>query len=179
MNENRKRRSDWDSFFGPDDINEEFERMRRLMDAFANSAMRSGNDTFVYGFNARRGPDGKVHVDRFGNTGAEQPVMPGRLAEEPGSSGSREPLTDIISAEDAVFVTVELPGVRKDDIDLEVVGGVLRISVDTEGRRYYKEVELPCQVDPDTTKATYNNGVLDIELKRVCGEKKGRRIAIE
>jgi HSP20 family protein len=157
--------------------------MRWLMDVFVNSAMRNGNDTFVYGFNARRGPDGKVHVERFGNTGAEQPVIPGQFAEEPekqpGPSDRREPLTDVIPTDDAVFVTVELPGVRKDDIDLEVVGGVLRISVDTEGRRYYKEVELPCQVDTGSTKATYNNGVLDIELRRVSGKNRASKIAIE
>jgi HSP20 family protein len=38
------------------------------------------------------------------------------------------------------------------------------ISVDTESRKYFKELELPGVVDPQGAKSTYNNGILEITL---------------
>ncbi|HHF56110.1 MAG TPA: Hsp20/alpha crystallin family protein, partial [Thermoplasmatales archaeon] len=81
--------------------------------------------------------------------------------------------------DDKISVTAEVPGVKKEDIDLEVTENTLRIKVDTKDRKYYKEVELPAEVDPKTAKATYQNGVLDVELKKLKPKKKGRKIKIE
>jgi HSP20 family protein len=48
--------------------------------------------------------------------------------------------------------------------------------VDTERRKYYKEVDLPAEVDPKVGKASFKNGVLEVTLtkikkKRPTGEK--------
>jgi len=72
-----------------------------------------------------------------------------------------------------------VPGVKKEDIDLEVTENTLTIKVDTKDRKYYKEVELPCEVDPNSAKATYQNGVLDVELKKAKPKKAGKKIKIE
>jgi HSP20 family protein len=49
----------------------------------------------------------------------------------------------------------------------------LEINVDRPGRKYHKLLDLPCGVNPSTTKATYKNGVLDVEIQRK--EKKTRK----
>jgi HSP20 family protein len=77
-----------------------------------------------------------------------------------------------------VSITVEIPGVEKNDIDLSVVGQTLKIKVDSAERRYFKEVQLPAHVDPGSTKATYNNGVLDITLCK-SGRGQEKKIRIE
>jgi HSP20 family protein len=68
--------------------------------------------------------------------------------------------------------------VQKKDIELSVVGQTLRIKVDSAERRYFKEVHVPAHVDPDSTKATYNNGVLDITLCK-SGHGPEKRIKVE
>ena len=81
-------------------------------------------------------------------------------------SEEREPLTDIIEGDDDVAVTVEIPGVEKNNIELNVTNDILEIKVDTPNRKYHKRLDLPCDVLPKTTKATYKNGVLDVVIKR-------------
>ena len=67
---------------------------------------------------------------------------------------------------------------KKEDIDLEVTGDTLIIKVEGKDRKYYKEISLPAEVDPDSAKASYNNGVLDIQLKKVKPKGRGKKIKI-
>jgi len=169
MKKNRKR-SPWDDFFF--DIDEEFEEIRKRMEKLLDSMME-GDFTFrsepmIYGFSLRVGPDGKPVIQEFGNTGR-------RPSDEP----TREPLTDIIEEKDKVRIIVELPGVEKEDIHLHATDETLDIEVDTPHRKFSKHLELPCGVDPESAKATYKNGVLEIILSRPEGKRKGRQIKIE
>jgi len=173
---------DWFDYFGfRDDIFDEFEehfrKMQRWMNQMARDAM-SGKlpspeegGPYVYGWSLRVGPDGKPHFQEFGNvpsvTGAPRAMI-----------GAREPLVDVVEGDKTVSVTAEVPGVSKEDIDLEITGDTLIIRVDKDERKYYKEVELPCEVDADSAKASYQNGVLDIELKKAKPKKKGKKIKI-
>jgi HSP20 family protein len=91
----------------------------------------------------------------------------------------REPLVDTIVNPDTVKVVAELPGVEKPDISLECDGQKLTLKVDTDKRRYYKELELPVEVDPDTSKASYKNGVLELLLTRKKSGSKAKQIAID
>lgn len=52
--------------------------------------------------------------------------------------------------------------------------------VDSENRKYYKEVELPDEVDPKIGKAKYTNGVLEVVLTKINVKKtSGESIQIE
>lgn len=182
----RRKRRNWpfdspfDDFFDMD-IEEEFERMRRMMDMMMQRAMESdmqSGEPMVYGFSMRIGPDGKPVIQQFGNT------FPRRIGEgesaESRESFAREPLTDVMESEDSITITAELPGVSKEDIELMVAEDKLIIKVDTAARSYYKEIPLSAEIDEKNVKATYNNGVLDIILKKLKKEKsKGKRINIE
>ena len=64
---------------------------------------------------------------------------------------------------------------------MSVKENTLEISVDNHSRKYHKLIDLPCEVIPKSSKASYKNGILDIVIKRK--EKKsvkdGFRINIE
>ena len=165
--------------FGADPFGDFFGDFHR-MDEMVNELMRNmfrgiGNvepgRPFVYGFSMKTGPDGKPVIREFGN------VKPGQ---KPVVSDAREPLVDVIEGDKDIMVIAELPGVEKRDIDLEVVDDSLEIRVDTPQKRYYKSVRLPVEVVGDTADATYNNGVLEVRLKRKAQKKtKGKRIQIK
>lgn len=164
----------WGDIF--DEFDEYFRDMRRRMNRLIRDAMsgklpepREGGP-YIYGWSFRIGPDGKPVFQEFGN------IPHVGTVEIPGS---REPLVDVQETDDEVQITAEVPGVKKEDIDLEVTGNTLIIKVEGKDRKYYKEVELPAEVDPDSAKASYNNGVLDIQLKKVKPKAKGKKIKIK
>jgi HSP20 family protein len=82
-------------------------------------------------------------------------------------------------APDKAIVKVELPGIELEAVNLEVTGRVLVISGErpvreTEGRTYQqvelasgpfrRVVELSLDVDPERAQATYEDGILRVEL---------------
>jgi len=130
----------------------------------------------VYGYSITIGPDGKPVIREFGNI--KPGTLTGRAA--PQLRPEREPLVDVIEEEKQIRVVAELPGVNKEDIELNVDENLLTIRVDTERRKYYKEVNLPAPVDPNTAKASYNNGVLEVVMtKKEETTRKGHRIKVE
>jgi len=109
----------------------------------------------VYGFSVRMGLGGTPTVEHFGNIRAtdEGPVV----AEE------REPLVDVFDEGELILVVAELPGVDKDDIQVEVQDDILSLSTTGE-RKYIKEILLPSLVDADTMETAYHNGILEVRL---------------
>jgi len=172
----RRRRKDPFDMFGFDDdfirdlldddrIMDDIKRMtEEMMRMFSNA---QPGKPVVHGFKVHIGPDGKPRIEDFGNRHIKTPTGEPQISEE------REPLTDIIEGDDDVAVTVEIPGVEKNDVDLNVQNDNLEIKVNTPQRKYHKTLELPCDVIPKTTKATYKNGILDIVIKRKEKKKPG------
>jgi len=62
---------------------------------------------------------------------------------------------------------------------LEGTENSLTISVKNPDHKYYKELELPAEVDPNSSKASYKNGVLEVVLSRKKPAKKGKSINIQ
>lgn len=105
------------------------------------------------------------------------------------------PLVDIEEREDKYVVTADVPGFTKDNMDVEIENNVLSISgrvddrtetTDTERgfvrreRRYgafRRSFRLPEEVDPDKIKASFSNGILQIEIPKTH-HKPSRRIKI-
>jgi HSP20 family protein len=136
---------------------------------------------FVYGYSFSIGPDGKPVVREFGNVkpsiqGSGPYTMPKPKLDV---KDEREPLVDTIVQDNTVKVVAELPGVEKNDISLECDGRNLTLKVSNDRRRYYKNLELPVEVDPDTSKASYKNGVLELLLTRKSPGTKAKSIKIE
>ncbi len=113
----------------------------------------------VYGFSVRMGLGGTPTVEHFGNIRAtdEGPVV---VAEE------REPLVDVFDEGELILVVAEMPGVDRDDIQIEIQDDILALLTRGE-RKYAKEILLPSPVDADTMETTYRNGILEVRLRKV------------
>ncbi|WP_069807179.1 archaeal heat shock protein Hsp20 [Vulcanisaeta thermophila] len=158
------------------EMEEEMERIMRgggFTEEGGERKVRGGPRYYYYGFEISIGPDGKPRIKEFGN------VRP--RGEKPIVEEDIEPLTDVIEEEDSIKVIMDMPGVEKDKISVRVSedGRKVIISARDTDRRYYKEVELPAEVDPTQSKATYRNGVLTVELKKKTTQKRGFDIKVE
>ncbi|MEM3984584.1 MAG: Hsp20 family protein, partial [Candidatus Micrarchaeaceae archaeon] len=60
----------------------------------------------------------------------------------------------------------ELKGVRKEDISISAKAEEITISVNTDASIYSRNIALPALIDPSKGRAKYNNGVLQIRLKK-------------
>ena len=166
---NRRRKNPFD-FIGDNEFEKIFDEMQRMFEStdfkdLMENMSRSGFDSnkrFIHGFSVNIGPDGKPKIQEFGNR-------------------PRKTSTDIIEGKSEVAITVEIPGVEKGDVDLNVTENTLEITVDTPQRKYHKTVDLPCVIKPKTTKATYKNGILDVVILRKDKKKgdEGFKVNIE
>ena len=107
----------------------------------------------------------------------------------------REPLADIQDRGDNIIVTIELPGVRKEDIELSVTEDDITVRVERkrhaaekgEGfyriersyRGFYRSMRLPSKVMPEGAEASYKDGVLEIKLPKKEKSRKAKKITIK
>jgi len=172
----RRRRSIFDIF---DDlfreIEEEFreflseaEKIREIREF--DEGFKEIRGPFIYGFRITIGPDGKPKVEEFGNVR--------RTGVKPKISEEIEPLVDVLDEGDKIRIIAEMPGVEKENISLKAVDKKLVIRASNH-KRYYKEIELPDEVDISKAKASYRNGVLEILLDKKSKEKKEFEIKVE
>jgi len=117
----------------------------------------------VYGVSVRRGVGGIPRVQPFGNI---RRTERGPIVDE-----VREPLADVFDEDDVLLVIAELPGVEEKDVQLDVHDDLLKLSTTTKGRKYAKELQLPCPVEESTTESAYKNGVLKIRLRKSGAEE--------
>lgn len=178
----RRREDDnWEEdFFG--DIFEDFgfdfrkmnERMKRVWERMLHDPNFGTEQPYVYGFTYKVGPEGKPYFQEFGN-------LPGvsREAKSVVSKDVREPITDINEDKDRVYITFELPGISKENIDLKVSGNNVTISVKEGTRKYYKSLDFDFEVKPESAKAKFVNGMLDVTFDKTRKEAGGKSINIE
>ena len=113
-----------------------------------------------------------------------------RLFDEPFAGGLREsvpvgewkPLMDVVETKDGITLKVEVPGIKQEDINISLEDSTLTVKgerkheseVNEEGRTrfersygsFQRSVLLPPTVDADRVKATYKDGVLEIQLPK-------------
>jgi HSP20 family protein len=95
-------------------------------------------------------------------------------------TGAWVPLVDIEERDDGYVIEAELPGVKREDVNVELVGnevtisgevqeqerqGVLRGSARRTGRFHYR-VALPNAIDIDKAEAELNDGILTIRVPK-------------
>ena len=187
-------------FFGFPDMFRGFDEMRREMErgfenAFKNIQTQAPKDLvkeyqtpgggkvreygpFIYGYSMTLGPDGKPKVREFGNV--RSPFSSGTLA-RPFISSEREPLADVTTTDKEVKVAVEMPGVSKDNIKINVYDNSLEVTTTgTEQRKYHEVIQIPSETDIETATSTYKNGILEVVFKKKEQSKpKGKQINIE
>lgn len=97
------------------------------------------------------------------------------------------PAIDVFEKDDKFVVKAELPGMKKEDIDVSVVGDMLNIKgekkTETELKEenyyrsersygsFFRSIPLPSTVDADKIEANYEDGVLEVTLPKVAKVK--------
>jgi HSP20 family protein len=177
-----------------ENIFREFEEMRRDMERMFEETLRDIDKVpkelireydaptggrvrevgpLVYGYSMTIGPDGKPKVKQFGNIRTLGGMTP------PALTAEREPLSDVVTTEKDIKVTVEMPGISKQDIKINAYDGSVEVStVETAAKKYRRLIELPSDADLETAKSTYTNGILEISFKKK-GKPKGKEIKID
>ncbi len=103
------------------------------------------------------------------------------------------PPIDLVASGEEIILTADLPGLREDEIAIEVKDGVLRISgerefaADHSVEGYYRfervqgsfsrSVALPKGVDPAAVSAGYENGVLEVRIPKPA-ERQPHKITV-
>ncbi|MFL5384469.1 MAG: Hsp20/alpha crystallin family protein [Longimicrobiaceae bacterium] len=103
------------------------------------------------------------------------------------------PAVDVAERNGNLLVTAELPGMTKDDVEVDLGNGVLTISgskteetdrkeqamhiVERSYGSFRRSFTLPCAVDEARVKADYKDGILTVTLPKMA-EPEGTKIAI-
>lgn len=102
---------------------------------------------------------------------------------------------DMTETEKEIIIEAEIPGVKKEDIKLEIFKGLLTISgsvkhhhfeedevhlmTERQLGKFHRSINIPLSVDSDNIKASYKNGILLCRLpKQIVGVHHKRRIEI-
>jgi HSP20 family protein len=109
-----------------------------------------------------------------------------------GLDGPALPL-DVTTSENAVTIEAALPGIKPEDVDITVENGTVRISGKTADERKAEEgsyvvqeirrgsfsrtVTLPNGLEPDKATATFEHGILRLEIPK-AEQLKPRQIKI-
>lgn len=123
-------------------------------------------------------------VEEFFGNRAETPVQ-----------DEWKPAADLVAEKDAYVFRFDLPGVAHDDIDIDVVDGVLTVQgkredkteeKSSEGKVFRRETfvgsfrrsfRLPDNIDAGAISANHNDGVLEVRVPKAA-EAQPRRIQI-
>jgi len=101
---------------------------------------------------------------------------------------TKAPLVDIYEENDAIVVKAEIPGLKKEEIDISISDDAITLSGKKKDVKevkkenfYQKEIRegsflrtlsLPCRVDREKVKASYKDGMLEVVLPKAAEEKK-------
>ena len=104
------------------------------------------------------------------------------------------PPMDLVETEDNLVLRADLPGVDREDVEIEVKDGVLTVSGERKAQheekregfhrversfgRFSRALELPKGVEPDSIDACFERGVLEVRMPKPA-EWKPTRIEIQ
>ena len=163
MDRDRRKRSFFDEIFGIDPLKDMDEMFERLSRAMGMSMDNFGQHPFVYGFSITQRSGEEPEIREFGNI----PMFEQAETGEKRYLDIRKPLIDVLETEETVHVIAEMPGIEKENIQLNATDLILDIETLDGNPKYSERVELPLKVDPQSAKATYKNGVLEVTFNRL------------
>jgi HSP20 family molecular chaperone IbpA len=114
-----------------------------------------------------------------------------------GTSGKWMPPIEVVQLENRLVICVDLPGIRKEDVQIEVNRDRLTIEGERRDDRrqapaqayrksersygpFYRMIPLPAEADADSAQASMRDGVLEIAIPLpTSAQRPGRRIDIQ
>src|SRR5882757_9851098 len=129
---------------------------------------------------ARRDPFGSLFDEFFTDFFARNGAPAARGTELPAAVRAR---LDVIDKNDKFEILVDLPGVKKDDIQVTIEGPRVAITAESKSQKedkngdrvlhaerfaasYARTFELPAEVTEDGAEASFDNGVLKLALPK-------------
>jgi len=128
--------------------------------------------------------------ENFGLVPAERTPTPHRYP-----MSFREPLADIREKGNYIIVTLEIPGVKKENIELNVTEDEISVKVEKKDsvtekgkgfyraersyKGFYRSLRLPCKVNTEKATANYSDGLLTVKLPKKGKVKKVKKIEIK
>ena len=123
---------------------------------------------------------------------------PGDLSTSPQNNlpGShiRSPISDIIETRDKIFARIELPGIKKENIELNVSDNKIELRARNDEKKelltenterkmflsnnFQRSIPLKTKIDPALITAEYENGMLKIEIPKI-NNKSIKKIKID
>jgi HSP20 family protein len=103
------------------------------------------------------------------------------------------PAMDLVETDDQLVLRADLPGLTKEDVELEVKDGVLTVSGERKAEheeksegyyrverafgRFSRSLTVPDGIDAETITAAFEDGVLEVRIPKPA-ERKPHRISI-
>ncbi len=146
----------------------EFERMQEEMDRLSRKLIGGRDDRLMLS-----GPKGEVIPATY----------------------LRTPVFHVKETEDKVLAKIEIPGIDKKDIELHIAKDHIEIRAEKKAEKevkgkeeysyfshsssFYRMIPLPSEIDEDKATATYENGILKLEMPKSNVSKKKKKITIK
>lgn len=167
-----------DRFF--EQIDKEFSEAEDMLNRMFRTVRETGSTAsqtspYFYGYQITIGPEGKPHIREFGNI---RPSTNG-LTEK---STARQPLVDtrFNDKENTMVITAEMPGITKEDVKVSMQEGLVTIHAEKGNKKYHTELPVERELDTDSTKASYINGILELKIQFKKSQKpKSKEIKVE
>ncbi len=140
-----------------------------------------------------------VRFEPFAGIGNLRSVFSGLFDDNLGRSSTQPsvsmwyPAVDVLESKDSYLIRAELPGMKKEDIKVEVKDGSLVVSgerksekpaegveyrhVERVAAKFWRSFSLPENAKPDGIEATYKDGIIEIRVPK-AEERKPRQIEI-
>jgi HSP20 family protein len=113
-----------------------------------------------------------------------------------GALSTRSPPVDIIDSDKEIIVNAEIPGIPKENVNINVMERAIEISAEAEVEKEEKEegyqyrersynrihrvLPLPTEVVADKAEANLKNGVLEVRIpKKTTPEKKKHKVKVK
>ena len=81
--------------------------------------------------------------------------------------GARQPQTSYTQDETSFTLSLDMPGIAKDQLSIAIEGNIVRISSKEGAQRNYRTAyELPQELDTALSEAKLENGVLALKLAK-------------
>lgn len=90
------------------------------------------------------------------------------------------PSLNVEEDEKAWTVAIDVPGIAKEDLSIDIEGTFVRVQTRAEAKRQFKAAyELPQDIDAETSGAKLENGVLTLTLAKKAPVSTARQIEVK
>ncbi len=115
------------------------------------------NQPVVMGFSLKIDPNGNTQFVEMKPSELDSTVV----------EAQPEPFVEIQNQDNAFLITVEMPGLKRENLRLNADDTELVVSTQNTTKNYYKRVRFQEKIDIEKINAEFNNGILEIRIPKM------------